>query len=204
MENIDFKVTEQDIKNYVIEHKNDEKIRNKEAMFVKYMKENKTITQESLEILMKKYNLDERVIHGTYRYDNHGILKRESLSSFENYLEGIQNLDISGICHILIPTLGYYGKKEIGAPYVELEDIVEKMYEEVPTKSSSNCLESAIDNYDTIGKISKISQSHSFNIVTCINIRMSKETCRRELAEYSSIYGEEPVKQIRKIIRERV
>ena len=66
MQDINFKITEQDIVDYLIRHKNDCVIKNKEAMFVKYMKESNITTQESLEILMKKYNLDERIIHGTY------------------------------------------------------------------------------------------------------------------------------------------
>lgn len=108
MQDINFKITKQDIVEYLSKHKNDEVIKNREAMFVKYMKESNTITKESLEILMQKYNLDDRKIDGTYSiYDGRGYSKQVELSTFTDYLIDIENLDISGICHIMIPILSY-------------------------------------------------------------------------------------------------
>lgn len=206
MQDINFKITEQDIRDYLIQHKNDNSIKNKEALFVKYMKENNNITQESLEILMKKYNWDERKIDGTYSiHDGRGYSRQEELSSFSLYLANIHNLDISGICHIMIPTFGYYGERKygylsIGTPYLEVESAATEILGIIPN-NSSYCLESTIDDYCIAGKIDK---SYYLEIITNINIRMGRDICRKELQRYSQIYGEEPVKKIRKIIREWV
>ena len=108
MENIGFNITEYDIREYLKKHKNDVAIKYKEAMFVKYMREHQEITQESLEILMEKYNWQDSVVNGIYYRDSNGILKSEALSDFNSYLDGITNLDISGICYIMVPVLSYY------------------------------------------------------------------------------------------------
>jgi PP-loop superfamily ATP-utilizing enzyme len=93
MENIGFNITEYDIREYLKKHKNDVAIKYKEAMFVKYMREHQEITQESLEILMEKYNWQDSVVNGIYYRDSNGILKSEALSDFNSYLDGITNLD---------------------------------------------------------------------------------------------------------------
>lgn len=205
MENIKFEITEKDIKEYLKEHKDDEDIKYKEAMFIKYIKEQEILTKEKIEMLMKKYNLENVSISGIYDYDNHGILKRQSLQTFTSYLDGINNLDISGVCHILIPTLGFYDEYRsdyqlIGVPYIGLNALSIKLIGTIPEDIKVQ-LTSAIEDYYTVGKIDKI---HNHNHSTLINIRMGKEHCRKELQEYEEIYGEEPVKIIRKSIRERM
>lgn len=206
MINVNFEITERDIQEYLKKHKEDESIKYREAMFVKYMKEQEGITCEALEILAKKYNWEDRVISGTYQYDYLGVLKQESLPNFNSYLNGIQNLDISGICHILIPTLGYYYDEYredyqlIGVPYIGLNALSMKLIGTIPENINEQ-LTTAIEDYYTVGKIDKF---HYHNRSAFINIRMGRDHCRKELQEYSSIYGEEPIKIIRKKIRERV
>ena len=85
MENIKCEITEQDIREYLKKHKNDETIKYREAMFVKYIRERQVITCESLEILMQKYNFEDDRIDGIYHKDNYGILKSESLINFSTY-----------------------------------------------------------------------------------------------------------------------
>ena len=100
MENIKFEITEQDVKQYLKRHKNDEAIKYKEAMFVKYMREHQEITKESLEILMQKYNWVTDRIDGLYFYDDYDRMRSIPFKTFDSYLDDINNLDISGICHI--------------------------------------------------------------------------------------------------------
>lgn len=202
MENLSFKITEQDVSNYLIQHNNDYAIKNKEAMFVKYIKESNEITQEILEILVSKYNWNNQLFRNTY--DSTDVLKESSLYSFDTYLK-TRDLDISGICHILIPTFGYYGfYKEnyhpIIASHIELYTIVSNVIGKTAENDYRGCLNLAIDNYYEVGKIDECSDSR---YTLYMKIKMDTETCRKELVEYSKIYGEEPVQRIKKIIQER-
>ena len=200
MENIGFNITEYDIREYLKKHKNDVAIKYKEAMFVKYMREHQEITQESLEILMEKYNWQDNVVNGIYYRDNNGILKSEALLDFNSYLDGITNLDINGICHILIPTLGYYSKDGSNFSSIVLE-VAEKM--NINDTSFDEQINIAIDNY-RISKLIRVDREEHFGFtLERINL-MKNDRCKKELIEYSHIYGEDEVKQIRKIVRERV
>lgn len=200
MENIKFEITEPDIREYLKKHRNDEAIKYREAMFVKYMREHQEITCESLEILMQKYNFEDDRIDGIYHRDNYGILKSESLINFSSYLDGINNLDISGICHILIPTLGYYDTASKNFSLITNE-IAKEL--EINGRNFDEALRTAIDNYCVSDLINIYREEHFSFTLERISL-MKKNRCRKELMEYSHIYGEDNVKQIRKIIRERV
>ena len=200
MEKIEFEITEQDIEEYLKQHKNDEAIKYKEARFVKYMRAHQEITCESLEILMQKYNWVTDRIDGIYHRDNYGILKSESLINFSSYLDGINNLDISGICHILIPTLGYYDTASKNFSLITNE-IAKEL--EINGRNFDEALRTAIDNYCVSDLINIYREEHFSFTLERISL-MKKNRCRKELMEYSHIYGEDNVKQIRKIIKERV
>lgn len=200
MENIKCEITEQDIREYLKKHKNDEAIKYREAMFVKYIRERQVITCESLEILMQKYNFEDDRIDGIYHKDNYGILKSESLINFSSYLDGINNLDISGICHILIPTLGYYDTASKNFSLITNE-IAKEL--EINGRNFDEALRTAIDNYCVSDLINIYDEEHFGFTLERISL-MKKNRCRKELMEYSHIYGEDNVKQIRKIIKERV
>ena len=200
MENIKCEITEQDIREYLKKHKNDEAIKYREAMFVKYIRERQVITCESLEILMQKYNFEDDRIDGIYHRDNYGILKSESLINFSSYLDGINNLDISGICHILIPTLGYYDTASKNFSLITIE-IAKEL--EINGRNFDEALRTAIDNYCVSDLINIYYEEHFGFTLERISL-MKKNRCRKELMEYSHIYGEDNVKQIRKIIKERV
>lgn len=200
MENIKCEITEQDIREYLKKHKNDETIKYREAMFVKYIRERQVITCESLEILMQKYNFEDDRIDGIYHRDNYGILKSESLINFGSYLDGINNLDISGICHILIPTLGYYDTASKNFSLITNE-IAKEL--EINGRNFDEALRTAIDNYCVSDLINIYDEEHFGFTLERISL-MKKNRCRKELMEYSHIYGEDNVKQIRKIIKERV
>lgn len=200
MENIKFEITEQDIREYLKKYENDEAIKYREAMFVKYIRERQVITCESLEILMQKYNFEDDRIDGIYHRDNYGILKSESLINFSSYLDGINNLDISGICHILIPTIGYYDTASKNFSLITNE-IAKEL--EINGRNFDEALRTAIDNYCVSDLINIYYENHFGFTLERISL-MKKNRCRKELMEYSHIYGEDNVKQIRKIIKERV
>lgn len=200
MENIKFEITYQDIRKYLERHKNDENIKHREAMFVKYMKEHQEITQESLEILMCMYNNENIKVSGIYMECPHSPYKMfYELPNFNKYLSGIKNLDISGICHIMVPMLSYYNtdKSRTFSMYGELQHIVTKM--KFQRDVSIDYIEK-----DTYENYAIAYNNEIFRYFNDINFYFSKEESRKMIQEYSCIYGEEPVKQIRKIIRERV
>lgn len=183
MDNIKFEITENDIKDYLETYKKDENIRYREAMFVKYMRETGIFTKESLEILIEKYNLF-RIINATGIYDDsYGIMENPCyhLSSFSNYLQHLK-LDISGACHIMVPTIKYYG---LNVEWYQFED-----------KTIQKEFAIALENYRIAGKISIVNDIP----IIC----MPNDDCEKELYEYEKIYGDVKVKQIRKIIKEGV
>lgn len=197
MKNIKFEITERDIQEYLKQHKQDESIKYREAMFVKYMKEQQEITCESLEILMKKNNWEDRIINGTYQYDRSGVLKQESLPNFTSYLNGIYNLDLSGICHITIPVLTYYNVNKI-------QQNIIKQLENLAFEFKLEPLNLGFIEVDAIENYAIAYGNEIFRYNNGINLYLSKEKSSKLIQGYTSIYGEEPVKQIRKIIRERM
>lgn len=208
MENIKFEITEEDIKKYLKQHKDDESIKYREALFVKYMRENRNLIKESLEMMIKKDKniiCEITAINMTLKEPPYYLSYH--LTNFDNYLNKIKNVDLSGICHILIPTLGYYGNyqyvyRQIGANYPVLKEISNELINKVPTTDElEQQVELALDDYYFVGKIDKDkgAQQH-----TTVQIYMSVDHCRKELEKYSLIYGNEPVKVIRKSIRERL
>lgn len=201
MQDINFRITKQDIIEYLSQHKNDKSIKNREAMFVKYMKESNVITQESLEILMKKYNWDDRRIDGTYSiYDGRGYSKQEELSTFTDYLLNIKNLDISGICHIMIPILSYYNEREWYQNF-RCHRILSSICKQLNITASFEVRDDAIvdmkENY-----LLGFGDAYVYREEQDTYFRFSKDKSSKMIQVYSQIYGEEPVKQIKKIIRE--
>ena len=96
MESINFKITESDVIDYLKRHEN---IKYKEALFVQYIREQQKVTKESMEILMRKYN--DEVVNPT-GINNPSCKLFCEFPSFDSHLNNIKNLDISGICHILM------------------------------------------------------------------------------------------------------
>lgn len=200
MKGIKFEITEQDIRDYLIQPRKAKTVKNKEAMFVKYMKENSMITRESLEILMRKYNRKDEPIAGLYR---NAMFERMSyeLPDFDSYLRNIKNLDISGICHIMIPCIKYYDHSDFRHDfYLQRVNSITKKLGMNQGDEQGVVLLGAIDNYTLVRQIEDFKNFYrGFSRIT-----MSKDKSRELIQAYSQIYGEEPVKQIRKIIREWV
>lgn len=195
MENIKFEITEQDIKEYLMRHITDENIKYREAMFVKYMKEG-LVTTEAMEILMWKYN--NKVVKPTGIYmdviNSPSYKMFHEFPNFNKYLSEIKNLDLSGICHILIPTLKYYRQSEVNSAnlYRNLDIIANTLL--VPIVNNSDVIESTLDDYRICEKV-----EIEGNI---IKIKMSKEHCNRKLEIYQDYYDETKVKKIIKIVKE--
>lgn len=192
MESIKLEITEEDIRTYI--EKNKERYQDREAMFVKYMKENK-ITKEAVEIIVEKYNWQNFFTTDTYPYVSKEVVKEDTLPNFESYITGIHHLDISGICHILIPTMKYYGKRKfhVNQLYVNLDLMANNLM--VPMNSPLEVMDSTLDDYRICRKVEIENKM--------LHITMNREACRKELLVYQDYYEETKVKRIKKMIRER-
>lgn len=189
MENIKFEITEEDIKKYLFEHKGSYKF--SEALFLKYLKENR-ITKESLQMLIDKYNhtfIDKEDINIYSNYFN-------KISCFDSKLCVYENLDLSGICHILIPTIRYYGKKDIHFNYLYTNLDVVSAKLSVPMDKPVEVIESTLDDYRICEKVVTDGD--------IISITMSRKQCQGELLVYQDYFLDDKVKKIRKTVRERI
>lgn len=188
MENINFTITEQDIQTYLKQHKDDENIKYKEALFVKYMKEQGLLTKEALEIIMQKYNSFKVNAAGIYD-DNWSKTwtamcnPRYRFVKFKTYLYRYKPVfkDNIEVCHVLIPAIKYYNY-----------DDFDKWYQLDDDKSLKIDFSEALDNYRIAGKVS------FENNIPIIN--MGIEECEKELYEYEKIYGKD-VERVKQIVR---
>ena len=203
MQDINFKITDEDLQKYLEKHKDEYEY--KEAMLVKYLRENKEkITKEALEILLYKYDNDEISTTGVYDYNSNPVIER-SLPNFNKYLSSINNIDISGICHILIPTLGCFDKYHLNYEFLstkkfELNDLSKVLIASSPYVDFMT-LKSAAEDYCITSKIcANICDNHTM----FIKFNISKEECAKELDTYKEIYGENNVKIISKHVEERM
>ena len=186
MKEINLKITEEDLKKYLEKHKDGYK--DQEAMLVKYLRENsETITKEALEILLYKYNNEEISITGVYNQDSNPVIER-SLPNFNKYLSSITNIDISGICHILIPTLGCFDKYHLNYEFLstkkfELNDLSKVLIASSPYVDFMT-LKSAVEDYIIA---SKINANICDNYSIFVKFNMTKEECVKDLDTYKEI-----------------
>lgn len=206
MENIKFEITKQDIKEYLKQHKDDESIKFKEAMFVKYMREQESLTKESLEILMCMYNGEDIKPSGIYMECPRSTDKMfYELPDFNKYLKQIENLDISGICHILIPTITYYNENKPSIPIGVINNYLRELAYKFNICVDDNLgaiVRNTIINYRICDELG-VAEDLDF-IPFIIPFKMDKEQSEKRLQEYVNIYGKEKVKVITKTISERM
>lgn len=206
MGDIKFKITEADIQKYFEKHRDDREIRYKEAMFMKYMKEQDRITKETLEILMEKYNQDSLPFSdcGLYSCLRNSLKVLPDFSSSLN----VRNLDISGICYMLIPTLGLHQDYAAEDQYIKVSSTDINYIASALNVPQDNSIHSklvdALENYQITGGIYKKDDSECPNLRFLVNVRLDKEHCRRELYGYESIYGEESVKEVENAIQKTI
>ena len=182
MKNLRFEITEQQIINYINKYK--EYYNNCEAMFIKYLKDNSGIlTEEMLEILTnEKINIENK----------------GELLSFDTKPIDIKKMDLSGICHIMIPCIRYYGQTEFN--HSEYRSKLNSISEQLGCNSqklNSDVLLDTIDNYTIVGQLMKYRPPIYFSSFT-----ISREKAKNIIDEYIYVYGEEPVEKIKMLVKE--
>lgn len=191
MESIKLEITKEDIIEYLKRHRGDENIKYQEAMFVKYMKETEIFGEEALRILFTKYNKDTNDYTDIYTYTKQSGLIKTKLKTFDNYLSTIQNLDISGVCHIMIPAIRYYGEKT-SIQTIKLRPVLETLKVE-SRDDEQEILQDTFENYRISNQLKYTGNGYE--------ITMNDGRASRELEKLKLVYGTMPIKKIEKVIK---
>lgn len=190
MKPLEFQITEQDIKNYLKKYK--KYYKGAEALFVKYIFDHQfELTEEMIEMMAKK-DLPSDFDSG--------------LSCFYPDCPEVQNLDLSGICHILIPTIRYYDWDRPSIQrdrlYADLDMVAREL--SIPISGhveASHAVGGALADYIISEKLEiKITGDN----LEFIDFKMSREDSLGELVVYDRFYGEEKVKKIGELIKKTV
>lgn len=196
MKDITFKITEKEIQRYLENHK--DLVLNKEALFVRYIKENAELSIEALNMLTMKYNYVD--IQSDFDHLEENEILSSSFINFEEYLKK-QKLDLTGVCHIIIPSIGLYSSNRVLFPFQEtftLHAIATKLGIGI-NENINNILSTTVENYTMTGQITEFN-----DVITSYSyFKMGREKCRKILLEEENIYGKENVQKIRKLVRER-
>lgn len=183
-----YEITEEDIKEYFKSHKTDSNIKHREVMFIKYMRENEDISKENLQILLSKYNLEDPTVN------NIGFSKmlETYLPSFPTYLSSIKKLDLSGICHIMIPATRFYGNVT-KFKIIRTEKLLDELKIPYIGNEIYDTYLDAIHNYLISNQLAKVDDGYQIN--------MTIPKAKRVLDEFEIIYGTLGVKKIGRIVK---
>ena len=187
MNEINYSITGEDIREYLKKHKEDENIRYQEAMFVKYMRETESFSKEAIEILLAKYNT------GDNRYQDIGFNKMMDafLPTFNSYLSSIKNLDVSGVCHMIIPAIRFYGNRT-SLKAIHIKPVLEALKVE-SMGDEDDILLDTMENYKICNQLRTIDNHYE--------ITMNEPRANRELEKYKDIYGSMPILRMEKVIK---
>lgn len=191
-----------DIAEHIKSHREDKNIKYLEVLFMQYMKENYFQAKETLPMLIYKYNLlilpmDQ--LKSTMDSIHSSLTKEKS---FEDYLSSVQNLDVSGICDILFPTLKLHGVE--GSFYQGYEQVVKQVIEELKISDSDDIapiLDNAILNYVLVNQLEEIAFLEKDISSIFYKIKVGKNHCYGMLHAYEDIYGKDKVDEVRKVIQ---
>ena len=190
-----FELNNSDIRKFV---KNKEfsyeyNIKYREALFVRYLNENKNITLEQVNMFINKYDTKDH---------NFNMLTLANLDTFSNYIKNIK-FDKNSVFEVLIPAIAYYrgnhyhlayGLTEVEKLHLDLCVLEMKLHEKSMNIKDDkqkyfDCYFNVLENYETV------------DLIWNNTIEMNKEIARRTLKEYANIYGEEPVELIKEHVR---
>ena len=220
MNNLKLYINDKDIDKYLLLHKNDETIKDKEALFLKYLSDTDDKTFEKTEMYLAKTS-DKLGF-----YEKHNII---NLFTFKEYLEIIKEgkfIDINDICLMLVPALGlnslYVGDIKIGLRYINnfsylldidtislVKDAVYRL------RRYSKEYDNNLDKYeldldikrigvfnDTLGNYARLRHIGIIDYTGDDFSLIGKERCEKELEEYANIYGNEPIEIIKEYVKE--
>ena len=220
MNNLKLYINNKDVDNYLLLHKNDERFKYKEALFLKYLADTDNKTFEKAEMYLAKSN-DKLGFYEKFNVRN--------LFSFKKYLDLVNEgrfIDINDICLMLVPALGlnslYVGDIKIGLRYINnfsylldidtvslVKDAVYKL------RRYSKEYDNNLDKYeldldikrigvfnDTLGNYARLRHIGIIDYTGDDFSLIGKERCEKELEEYANIYGDKPVEIIKDYVKE--
>lgn len=207
METIKFEITGEDIGSFLKKHQNDSNYRNREALFVKYMKENGVRTQEFIEIYALKNGL---IFQEGYPTLYEGKSPQVPLQTFSKYCESL-SLDVSGLCHIFIPALGVFsypfGFSSVGI-YYHLVNVRKKIFSSIPNADSRpnekefRIFKGAIDDFQVANQLEVENfKEEMASTSDWGEWKISKERCAKILKEDEKIYGSFEVEKVKSLVK---
>ena len=175
---MEFGIAEYDIHSYILEHSQDIRLKYRESMFARFMKIPE-MQDEKKEII----------------YNN------RDLGLFEEFISK-QELDVSGIWHILVPTLAYYDMFRYDAmQYSKMNNTIDyinirfnKLEEKLKESIKDGYYTNALDDY----LIAELIDFKNFSYYSL----MDKERAQKELEEYRKIYNEGVVEIVNDHVKE--
>lgn len=210
MEPIKFEITREDIGLFLEEHQNDPYYSHREALFVKYMKENGVNTQEFTEIYALKNGL---ICQEGYPKWYEKKSPQVPLQTFSKYCENL-SLDISGLCHIFIPALGFFsyqfGCSSVGT-YYHFVNVRKKLFPPVqkfdsrPKEWEFQIFKSAVDDFQVANQLEiEFLREEMVSTPNWGEWKISKKSCAKILKEDEKIYGSFEVEKVKSLVKEEI
>ena len=209
MKNLNIYIKEKDIKSYLLKHKNDKKIKYKEALFLKYLDDTEFDTEEKKE--MANISIDSNAI---------------DFNTYINCLKDKHSPTVEDICLILVPALGlnslYAGDINISIDYINnyarllddnanMEKVVKESLYRLRNISKEYSLRHKGVDYpireigvlnDTLGRYAKLRHNGIIEYNGSDFSFIGKDRCEKELESYSNIYGYDTVEIIKEYTKE--
>ena len=194
----EFNISLNEVVEYIYEHSDNPNIKYREALFVKYIRDNFKYSKEAFNMVINRYNIL------TYPLANleielqhlHDAMTRQM--SFKNYISSINKLDISGICYMMFPIMKLY--KIDGSYFEGYEKLLEILVADFNISNTDQLKQELIDtmqNYQLLRQVKREELLPNY----FFTIKLDKNRCLKMIDAYQQIYGQETVTKIKTNIK---
>ncbi len=192
MEKKQLQVTTEEIQKYLEKNDENKAIMDKEALFVRYLKEMNVLTKEKSEII-EEQNQNAKEIS---LYD--------AMDYFSNYMENLKhkNIDRKGIYHLMIPATALYGKEFYfrHSTMIQQANQLTVQFPSVDSDRNGEILRDVVDDYMTVGQL----VMPKLVFVGFSEFRLGKQKAEHILEQYEPIYGKTTVEEIKQYVKRKI
>jgi len=221
MENLKVYITNDDIKKYLLIHKEDENIKYKEVLFLKYLNDTDYRTLEKFDMYLRHVK-DRKSF-----YEKYNILDLFTFDKYVSIISQYHNIELEDIMLMLIPILelndlfisdinkdnSYINNYSyLLNPVIKIEDFINELIfnlkglsKEYKNSAGKNIVDlnikriavfnDILDDYINLHEAGIINSNDNFSLI-------GKERCEQEIASYSEIYGNRPIEIIESYVKE--
>ena len=208
---INFEISKNDIKKALSNNEFLSKynIRYHEAIFMRYLRDSKEITVEQMDILTNKYKISNRISISNLCINNDLFKDKEhSYGLFNNYLENI-TFDKYAMFEIILAAKAFFYPKNQPLNYdiFMVAAIYRSLFENVNVRLSDYKNLKLCEDFEK--EYCDVLKNHELaELVKCGNddyyySNIDSKLAKKELEEYSKIYGDEKVKVIKKYVAQQ-